>query len=314
MRPILTLVVFVAMQGVWAQTAISARSGLVHHVEGNATISGTRLDSGPGKFKEVREGNVLQTNDGRAEVLLNPGAFLRIDGKSSFKMLSSKLDDTRIELLRGTALIEVEELAKDNHLAVVVGDATVVPLKHGLYALDAEGRTLRVYDGKATASLGSTSLQLGRGRVASLAPVLEVSKFDRHSTDNLYAWSARRAGLLAQANQHVSLASAMSGQRGRLSSAWVWYPDLGFYTFLPGSGRIYSPFGWYFFSPVAMWQIYNPAPPIRGYGAPASAGGWAERPSYSGGSAPAAVAAQSGSVGRSAPAAAPASAGGGRSR
>src|SRR5262245_47884082 len=67
----------------WAQQVVSARAGTVHHVEGEAVVAGTQLQPKEGLFYEVKEGQRLETRAGRAEVLLNPGIFLRLAPNSS---------------------------------------------------------------------------------------------------------------------------------------------------------------------------------------------------------------------------------------
>ena len=46
-----------------------------------------------------------------AEILLTPGVFLRVAENSSIKMISSRLIDTRVDLLSGSILIECAELS-----------------------------------------------------------------------------------------------------------------------------------------------------------------------------------------------------------
>src|SRR3954469_9434726 len=79
----------------WAQSAISARAGMIHYSEGNVAIDGQRVDSSTSSYQEykfVNEGETLATNRGRAEVLLNPGTFLRVTDNSSVRLISSQLE------------------------------------------------------------------------------------------------------------------------------------------------------------------------------------------------------------------------------
>jgi hypothetical protein len=299
MLKIAAFVTVLAVPPLWAQMAISARSGMIHYVEGRVTLDGDAVRVSNAQFPEVRDGRTLETGEGRAEVLLNPGVFLRLDRNSSFKMLSSRLTDTHIEILRGSALLEVEELAKDNRVTVHLGESTIQPVKRGLYHFDGEAREMRVYDGKALAALDATPQKITRGRSVTVAANLEISKFDRKKKDDLYAWSSNRSSLIATANHDVSWTAVQRGNRRRGVSAWAWSPRLGMYTFLPGSGRIYSPFGWYWYSPAAVWALYT-APrinPNTGWDA-ASSPSWGSRPAVSYPSSSAASAAASGDIGR----------------
>jgi len=60
------------------QAVISTRSGLVHFFEGSVYVAGQPLEARLGKFASIPEGGELRTEQGRAEVLLTPGVFLRI--------------------------------------------------------------------------------------------------------------------------------------------------------------------------------------------------------------------------------------------
>jgi hypothetical protein len=280
---------------IWAQQVVAARSGLVHHVEGDANIDRTPVQIKRGQFPELKEGQTFETAEGRAELLLNPGVFLRLDNHASVLMISNPLADTRIEVVRGLAMLEVEDLVKGNQLSIRVGEASLEPLKRGLYEIDGDARIVRVFDGKARATLHGTSIELGRGRQTSLDPVLHSTKFNVRDTDALYAWSSGRSALIAQANLNVAR-SMSGGYRG--GSVWAWYPGLGIYTYLPASGMLYSPFGWGLYSPAVVHAWYFPV--YRGYsnGSP-SGGSWTSRPATSSGSRSATSAARTGSIGRS---------------
>src|ERR1700674_3851376 len=87
----LTLVLALAGSvSVWGQSAISAHSGMIHYVEGKVLLEGQPVDPKFGEFPEVKNDQVLETEEGRAEVLLTPGVFLRVAENSSFKMLSNR--------------------------------------------------------------------------------------------------------------------------------------------------------------------------------------------------------------------------------
>ena len=91
-----------------AQSVISAHSGTIHYIEGDVTIDGNGLHPKFAEFPEVKSGQVLATDEGRAEVLLTPGVFLRLAEKSSVRMLSNALADTRIAVIFGSVLIDWE--------------------------------------------------------------------------------------------------------------------------------------------------------------------------------------------------------------
>src|SRR5690242_11182530 len=70
-----------------AQSVISARSGLIHYVEGRVLLDGKPVEVKITNFPEVKESMELRSEDGRAEVLLNPGVFLRLAENSAVRMV-----------------------------------------------------------------------------------------------------------------------------------------------------------------------------------------------------------------------------------
>src|ERR1051325_12102268 len=80
-----------------AQTVIGAKSGVINWVEGDVFLADKPYVMQPSQFGEVKETMVFRTEEGRAEILLPPGVFLRLGEKASFKMISNRLIDTRIE-------------------------------------------------------------------------------------------------------------------------------------------------------------------------------------------------------------------------
>ena len=73
-----------APSGALAQQAISARAGLINVADGDVFLADARSGSlkpferRPTELVELKEGQTLETQEGRAELLLTPGAFLRI--------------------------------------------------------------------------------------------------------------------------------------------------------------------------------------------------------------------------------------------
>jgi len=238
---------------------ISARSGLIHLAEGQVFLKDQPINPQFGQFPEVKEGETLRTGEGRAEVLLSPGVFLRLAENSSIKMISNRLIDTRLEFLSGSALIEAGEIQKDNNLTVIYKDATIEFPKKGLFRLDSEPATLKAYNGEAIVSGTGQTLTLKEGKMTLLTGVYSAEKFDNKTSDAFYRWAARRSGAMAAANissaKTVRNSSFMSGGSGM--GMWQYNPYFGMFTFIPGGGTYYSPFGYYYYSPVTVSQVYN---------------------------------------------------------
>ena len=256
----------------WAQSAISAKSGMIHHVEGKVLLDGQPVDPKFAEFPQVLNDQVLATEEGRAEVLLTPGVFLRLSEGSSFQMESNKLSDTALKVLSGSALFEVDELLPDNAITVHFNDASMVLLKKGLYRIDADQNRLRVYDGEVRITSGAQTITAKKGKQVQIGAVLQASNFDTKTTDPFFRWASRRSEYIATAN--VSSAR-LAGSSGLVSSygSWAWNPWFGMFTYLPGTGYYYNPFGYMFYSPGFVYYAYQPYYYGGGYGGYGYGGG-----------------------------------------
>lgn len=248
----------------YAQSVISAHSGVIHYTEGTVQVGDKNYESKTSEFGELKENTVLKTEDGRAELLLTPGVFLRIGENSSVRMVSNKLSDTRVEVLSGETLIECDELLPDNQVTMLYKDATVAITKHGLYRFDAPPGRLRVYDGEAIVRNPSGQLTAKKGHEVMLGDgALMASKFDVKTGDELMRWAARRSGYISMAN--VASARSSGSYGSSYFGGWTFNPYFGMYTFIPMNGIIYSPFGFPFWSPYAAF-MYAPYYPGYYYG------------------------------------------------
>jgi hypothetical protein len=244
-----------------AQSAvISARSGLIHYVEGQVYLGDQLVETKFGVFPEVKENQQLKTEEGRAEVLLTPGVFLRLGENSSFRMITNRLIDTRLEFLAGSVVVEAEDIGKDNSVTVVYGDATVHPTKKGVYRFDSVSSELRVYDGLAEVTAGDQTVEVKEGHLIAL-DTLAVHKFDKTVTDALNRWSERRDGYVSMANVAAAntLRTSLYSGGNLFMNGWYWNPFFGMYSYVPGlGGMFYSPYGNAFFSPYDVYMAYMP--------------------------------------------------------
>src|SRR5271155_551961 len=107
---------------VWADTP--ARPGTVNYVEGQAAMGGQSLDA-KSVGVEMGVGQSITTLDGKAEILLTPGVFLRLGPNSSARLVANGLADTQVQLDQGHAMIEIDQIFPDNHLRVMEGGFSV---------------------------------------------------------------------------------------------------------------------------------------------------------------------------------------------
>jgi len=245
------------------QQVLSAQSGTVHYTEGAVYLDGRELHPKFGQFPTLRPGEELRTEGGRAEVLLTPGAFLRVGDHSAVRMIDNRLSDTRIEVLEGSVIAECDALLKDNAITLLYAGNAIRLEKHGLYRLDTSPAQLRVFEGQAVVESASGELTLKGGKETPLNGVVIAEKFNRKTVDGLDYWDADRSALLAAASVNASQ-SLLNNNSPWAAGGWGWSPYYGMYTFVPGgSAMVFSPFGWQFWSPVAMAVYYVPSNSYR---------------------------------------------------
>lgn len=281
--------------GLWpsafAQNAISAKAGLVQLADGEVFVNNQAVENKVAQFSDLKSKDILTTGEGRAEVLLTPGAFLRMTDSSGIRMVSTSLADVRMDVLKGEAIVEVAELLTDNSITVNVGTASFQLHKGGIYRFDADPGRIRVYEGEAIAVEGDKTVTVKSGHeFSNNGTDWALGHFDTKETDALYRWSSRRSGDIAVAN--VSAARQAGSNYGSYSSlmntslygpgmglyglgmgmglgmgsmygaggSWMYNPYYGMYTFMPFYGTAWSPFGYAYYTPITVIPIYQNAP------------------------------------------------------
>ncbi len=264
----------------WATTP--ALPGTLNYVEGQASIGNEALTAKSVGSVDVQTGQTLTTGTGKAEMLLTPGVFFRLGDNSVATLVSLSLTNTEVTLNQGQAMVEVAEIHKDNLLRVQQAGATTQLLKDGLYAFDANNGEVRVFKGEALVQDGDRNIKVKSGHQLEVnnTASLKTTKFDKNSFEqsDLYRFSNLRSEYLAEAN--VNAVQTYYGGPSWYGPGWYWDPFFTAYTWIPGDGIFYSPFGWGFYSP--LWVSYAPyyrpfygrygtyetARPYLGHGAP----------------------------------------------
>lgn len=225
--------------------------GTINYVEGQVSLGDEALSQSSVGTITVEPGQALTTADGYVELLLTPGAFLRVGHASEVRMQSAGLADTTLNLVHGSAMLEVDQMIKGTHLAVAMNGTTTQIENKGLYSFDTTRQGVSVLDGKATVIQGSHSQTLGKHNQVLLASDRPQKKrsFDEKAieTEPLYVWSKARSEDESRANE---VAATNPTSYAAANTGWFWDPYAGFYGFWPADGFLYSPFGWGFYSPL----------------------------------------------------------------
>ncbi len=194
-----------------AFAANPARPGTVNYIEGVAYLDGRLLNIQNVGTAELGPGQVLTTSDGKAEVLLTPGIFLRVDDHSAVKMISPDLTKTQVEIEQGRAAVEVDRIFPQNRVQIVDGGVTTQVIKPGYYQFDATHPEAKVFKGRAEVEVGGKRIEIKDHHELTLSGVAvgaheKPANFDTHGAqDELYNWSSLRSQYLAEANNQIAL-------------------------------------------------------------------------------------------------------------
>jgi hypothetical protein len=242
---------------------ISARAGGVNAVTGGATVRGQgNSDWQQLTIKEDLEtGDVVRTGkDGRVEMLLNPGSYLRLGENSEFELSNSSLENLEVRLIRGTAIVEATG-ADDTALQINITTphTKLAIVRRGLYRLNVvpgDATELIVRKGRVMLDRSQTKIKGGNKVVFSSDNffIAKLEKADKKSVDSLESWSKERAETVAQANRKIrtrEMSLLMTGVSEHWSNGfsnsrsgfWYFSSRYGCFTFVPFLMGWGSPYG-----------------------------------------------------------------------
>jgi len=235
------------------QPSRTAYPGTLNYVEGQVSVGSQTLGADQIGTARLNPQQTIATGQGRAEVLLTPGVFLRVGDQSAVQMISPNLNDTEVAVNKGEATVEVADIYPQNRLIVDEGTAQARLMKDGFYDFDADHGQVRVFSGEIELQDGARHIKIKGGHEVTLGDENPKSRgFDKTaSEDDLYQWSSLRSSYVAQANADIApdYYSAYGWGSGWYGAGWYWDPWFDGFTFLPGDGIFYSPFGWGFYPP-----------------------------------------------------------------
>lgn len=235
-----------------AQSVVSTHSGVLYFFVGDVFLGDAPVQQQFGRFPDIEQGRELRTGVGRAEILLTPGVFLRIDQNTSIRMLSTSFADTRVELLRGSAILDATETTPGTAVAVMYQKWTIRLPKTGVCRIDAAATPhVRPYQGEAlvSASAAGDPVPVHEGETLPLADVLLAEPANPGNDDFKY-WAMMRSQAITADNTVAAGIVDDPGQGGSdpaalsASGGYTWFPSAG----IPSAG-IGDPYGLSFWSP-----------------------------------------------------------------
>ena len=252
---------------------ISAKAGGINAITGDASVH-SRGESGWQQLMitdDLDAGDRVRTAyDGRVEILLNPGSYLRVGGDSEVELSNNTLSNLEVRLLRGTAIVEATGAdGLELNINISTPHTKLAIVRQGLYRLNVvpgDATELIVRKGRVIVSDDSHTKVKGGNKVVFSASSISVAKLTKEEkkakeNENVDLWSKERAQTLAKANRRISnrmLTSAFASFRdndpfSRRLGLWFLDPRLGCYTFLPYYYGWGSPYGTSYTT-----SVYNP--------------------------------------------------------
>ncbi|HEX4137680.1 MAG TPA: hypothetical protein VHY84_23930 [Bryobacteraceae bacterium] len=271
-----------------AQSVTSAHSGTLHYFQGDVSIDGAPVEAKVGKFSEVKEQSILRTSQGRAEVLLTPGVFLRVGENTAIKMLDNRLLSTRVEILSGSAIVESDDpqmSVKDSPVSLIYKDYEIRMVKHGLVEIESDPAQMKVYKGEAVVTTASDRATVKEGHLLPFSAALLTESFNDKVGDDLYIWARDRSQSISAANMSSARSLNPNGYgsgygygngysygsgygygngyglgsgAGAWNGGWYFNPYFDMFTFVPAYGTLWNPWGYGFFSPGTIYNYYTP--------------------------------------------------------
>jgi hypothetical protein len=205
----LSLPFLIAYTDVHAQAVVSARSGVVNFSEGAVFLDNQPLNQQFGTFPAVREGSVLRTEEGRSEILLTPGVFLRIDHNTSIRLVSSALADTRVEFLHGAAILDSNDATPGNSVLLTYKSFQLRFPKPGVYRLDSEPGVFETYTGEAQIIAdGQAPQTIDESHQFFFGIGMQTRKYGDGAVDQFSEWARSRAETIEADNRVADQSTA----------------------------------------------------------------------------------------------------------
>lgn len=262
---------------------ISAKAGGINAVTGQAKVHA----KGDPDWQQLtitddlNAGDRVRTDhDGRVEILLNPGSYLRVGGNTEVELANDSLANLELRLLKGTAIVEATGAdGLELNINISTPHTKLAIVRQGLYRLNVvpgDTTELIVRKGRVILSDSHTKVKAGNKVVFSQTNVSvakytkeEKKRFEQEAVD---LWSKERAETLAKANRRITdrmLNSAFASFRDpfrdpfntRGYGIWFYNFRVGCYTFLPFYYGWGSPYGSSYST-----AIYSPYIGNRHYG------------------------------------------------
>jgi hypothetical protein len=207
----------------------SPKAGFVNAVQGEVNVH---------QSDTVKSDQPVQTGPASyVELLLRPGAFMRVDENSSVIIESNTTNDVVVKVTSGSALIENVVPEERLPIRVNIGGVKSLIAMPGLYRFTSD--TGRVIDG--VLRIGKNGEAVFDGMEVKIVDKMYETKDvkeDDASPTGLDAWSRQRSQILAKANFRADYADSTPNfylflADKSFNAAWIYSPLIDGITFIP---------------------------------------------------------------------------------
>ena len=238
---------------------VSAKAGIVGIIEGSASVTHALPSATPEMLifgDELRTGDTVTTGAAsRAEILLDPGCYLRIGDGTQFVFLIDGSANNKVKLLRGSAIIEASVV--EGEMVVDTPKSSFVIKEPGIYRFNIlSSGTSEVVVRKGKVYAGKLAIKSGKKAIIDGAPM--IAALNKNDLDSLDDWSKYRASELIATNKRLSTSVMKSSifALGFVANSWIYDPFCGCYTFLPWTAGFSSPYGWSYSVCNPFWYFF----------------------------------------------------------
>src|SRR6185295_11322898 len=160
--------------------------------------------------EDLEAGDLVKTEvDGRVEMLLNPGSYLRVGENSEFELSDNSLENLELRLIKGTAIVEVTGADdEDLFIGITTPHTRMSIVRRGLYRVSVvpgDATELIVRKGRVMLE-GSHTKVNGGNKVVFSSNSFSVAKLEKADKQELAldGWSKDRAQALAKENSRIN--------------------------------------------------------------------------------------------------------------
>lgn len=184
--------------------------GVVNLIEGEAAYSPSSGQPSELKLQQrLGNGDAIQTGqNGRAEILLTPGYYLRLAADTHVVFLDLSPNNLKLKISKGSAICEIVVLGNvgwyyiplEDSMTISTPAGEFVTVKGGVYRFDVGANETDLKVTKGLSVVAGARVESGmKATLRNGSP--SVTKFNKDSGDGFDLWSRDRAGLLVKSNK-----------------------------------------------------------------------------------------------------------------